>query len=270
MRPTGTFGSAIVFKVELNHLGLINMNYVFGAVAGLALIASTAAQAAIVTSSTGASSFPTGGTIGAYPGGTTLVTFDAAVSSGPNTPFETQGFLFSTAGGTGGGIRTGTTVNEYAQPVGSTGNYFTVGFQQPYPNAATVTNGTDYTNFSLLWGSIDSYNEISFFNDGVQVGGTFTGSNFAQPVANGDQASDGTNRYVFFSFNGGDRFDTVVFRSTQAAFEMDNLAFGGAVPGAEAPVPEASTWAMMLLGFLGLGFLSYRRKSRPLLRFARA
>jgi hypothetical protein len=30
-------------------------------------------------------------------------------------------------------------------------------------------------------------------------------------------------------------------------------------------VPESSTWAMMLLGFLGLGFLSYRRKNRPAL-----
>jgi hypothetical protein len=28
-----------------------------------------------------------------------------------------------------------------------------------------------------------------------------------------------------------------------------------------APVPEASTWAMMLLGFAGVGFLAYRRKS---------
>jgi hypothetical protein len=26
-----------------------------------------------------------------------------------------------------------------------------------------------------------------------------------------------------------------------------------------APVPESSTWAMMLLGFAGLGFAGYRR-----------
>ena len=29
-----------------------------------------------------------------------------------------------------------------------------------------------------------------------------------------------------------------------------------------AAVPEASTWAMMLLGFLGLGFLGYRKSSK--------
>jgi hypothetical protein len=28
-------------------------------------------------------------------------------------------------------------------------------------------------------------------------------------------------------------------------------------------VPEPSTWAMMMLGFAGLGFMAYRRKSKP-------
>jgi hypothetical protein len=30
-----------------------------------------------------------------------------------------------------------------------------------------------------------------------------------------------------------------------------------------APVPELSTWAMMILGFAGVGFMAYRRKSMP-------
>jgi hypothetical protein len=34
--------------------------------------------------------------------------------------------------------------------------------------------------------------------------------------------------------------------------------------GAVAPVPEPSTWAMMILGFLGLGFLAYRRSGSTL------
>jgi PEP-CTERM motif len=33
-------------------------------------------------------------------------------------------------------------------------------------------------------------------------------------------------------------------------------------PSAVAAVPEASTWAMMLLGFAGVGFMGYRRKSK--------
>jgi hypothetical protein len=33
-------------------------------------------------------------------------------------------------------------------------------------------------------------------------------------------------------------------------------------------VPEPSTWAMMLLGFAGVGFMAYRRKAKPALMFA--
>jgi hypothetical protein len=39
------------------------------------------------------------------------------------------------------------------------------------------------------------------------------------------------------------------------------------VYGVITAVPEASTWAMMILGFMGVGFLAYRRKgTRPALR----
>ncbi len=41
-------------------------------------------------------------------------------------------------------------------------------------------------------------------------------------------------------------------------FSSANMAFSSAVP-------EPSTWAMLLLGFAGIGFLTYRRKSKPAL-----
>jgi len=37
-----------------------------------------------------------------------------------------------------------------------------------------------------------------------------------------------------------------------------------------AGVPETSTWAMMLLGSVGVGFVAYRRKAKPALIFAYA
>jgi PEP-CTERM motif len=43
-----------------------------------------------------------------------------------------------------------------------------------------------------------------------------------------------------------------------AGFGFD-LAVGGAVP-------EPSTWAMMLVGFAGLGFVGYRRRAAAILR----
>jgi hypothetical protein len=46
----------------------------------------------------------------------------------------------------------------------------------------------------------------------------------------------------------------------------------GSVPVPDGPptsaVPEPSTWAMMLLGFAGLGFMAYRRNSKPALMAA--
>ena len=64
--------------------------------------------------------------------------------------------------------------------------------------------------------------------------------------------------------------------STGALFAADllNVATGntGAVaggPGTIIPqVPEPSTWAMMILGFAGIGFMAYRRKNKGALRLA--
>jgi hypothetical protein len=45
-----------------------------------------------------------------------------------------------------------------------------------------------------------------------------------------------------------------------AASAIDNLSVSS--------IPEPSTWAMMILGFVGVGFMAYRRKAKPALRFA--
>jgi hypothetical protein len=39
-------------------------------------------------------------------------------------------------------------------------------------------------------------------------------------------------------------------------------------PSNTGAVPESSTWAMMILGFAGIGFMAYRRKSKPALMAA--
>jgi hypothetical protein len=43
--------------------------------------------------------------------------------------------------------------------------------------------------------------------------------------------------------------------------QIANVAVAGSVP-------EPSTWAMMILGFAGIGFMAYRRKSKPALMAA--
>ena len=54
-------------------------------------------------------------------------------------------------------------------------------------------------------------------------------------------------------------------------FAADLLGPDGNSTGAVASVaavPEASTWAMMILGFMGVGFMAYRRRGQPSLRLA--
>ena len=55
-----------------------------------------------------------------------------------------------------------------------------------------------------------------------------------------------------------------------AARSALNETFGGQVFVATAVsgIPEPSTWAMMILGFAGVGFMAYRRKSKPALMAA--
>ena len=57
--------------------------------------------------------------------------------------------------------------------------------------------------------------------------------------------------------------------SSESSFSADYLTRslndqGGSV----GAVPEPSTWAMMILGFAGVGFMAYRRKSKPALMAA--
>jgi PEP-CTERM motif len=49
---------------------------------------------------------------------------------------------------------------------------------------------------------------------------------------------------------------------TQLTFTADGNFTGTMTPLTTA-VPEPSTWAMMILGFAGIGFMAYRRKSKP-------
>ena len=53
-----------------------------------------------------------------------------------------------------------------------------------------------------------------------------------------------------------------------AANGTQGQATGTPVPLLTTAVPEPSTWAMMLLGFCGVGFMAYRRKSMAAIRLA--
>ena len=68
-----------------------------------------------------------------------------------------------------------------------------------------------------------------------------------------------------FAFNGC-QIDELTLVSSTGFKEIKHLqvsALDGVVINPTGSVPEPSTWAMMILGFAGIGFVAYRRKSKP-------
>jgi hypothetical protein len=173
-------------------------------------------------------------------------------SGGLEVTFDTSGLLNTSPTGVlpgstgsfsgGGTVRNGTTTG-YAAPAGDVTNYLAIqAGQQEFISFGTTVQYF----FGFLLGSADTYNTFVFKLGGTTEG-SFTGAQLLSP-GNGDQFSPLTNGYV--NFTGA--FDTVILGTGDTnALEIDNIS---------SAVPEASTWAMMIFGFLGVGFLAYRRK----------
>jgi hypothetical protein len=66
---------------------------------------------------------------------------------------------------------------------------------------------------------------------------------------------------IFDTYNGNS-----IFFSSDLVISNGNTGNAGAT--LTAAVPEPSTWAMLILGFSGIGFMAYRRKSKPALLLA--
>jgi len=65
-----------------------------------------------------------------------------------------------------------------------------------------------------------------------------------------------------YSFQSGD-FNNGIF-----VFDGEQLNLSSTTVTLAAAAPEPSTWAMMILGFAGVGFLAYRRKNKMALNAA--
>lgn len=136
----------------------------------------------------------------------------------------------------------------YAKPAGLSADdwFLTV----PYDNAGgTATFGLGFSAdyFGLLWGSIDSYNTITFFSAGSAVA-SFSGGDAPIVPADGNQA---TSFFVEFLFEDGLSFDAVELDSTRRAFETANHAVRA--------VPAPGALALLGTGLLGLALVRRRR-----------
>jgi hypothetical protein len=118
----------------------------------------------------------------------------------------------------------------------------------------TPENGTAFNLFSLRGALNGNQNENIFVTVTDQTDQLFT----FLITSNGDFPAVGIEAVP----GSGETIKKIVVTG-QGFDDIKQIGFGFA-----SPVPEASTWAMMLLGFMGVGFMAYRRRGRPSFRFA--
>jgi hypothetical protein len=118
-----------------------------------------------------------------------------------------------------------------------------------------VVFGSARTSISIYWGSIDGDQGGNNNLNTLTLGSfTLTGADLVAlgvgATGTGDQFSSAGNELV--TITGLPAFTTATFSSTRNAFEF---SIGSAVP-------EPTTWAMMMLGFAGLGYAAFRRNTK--------
>lgn len=135
-------------------------------------------------------------------------------------------------------------------PQGSSGSFWSI---DPSTSSGLISFSKDIASLSFLWGSPDSYNAFSYTTNL----GTYSVTPFASGGNNGD------TRFLTLTAGEGEVIKSLSFGTTGYAFEVDSLRY-------IAAVPEPGTWAMMALGFAGIGgaLRSQRRRRSPKVAFA--
>ncbi len=97
----------------------------------------------------------------------------------------------------------------------------------------------------------------------VSVTGS-TAQDYSYPLVGNKVNMNYSIESYIFTWGGGDA--TLTFASLNAP---SNNPYGPVIGDVSiSAIPEPATWAMMILGFLGMGFVAYRRRSGAELRVA--
>ena len=154
-------------------------------------------------------------------------------------------------------------------------------------NSGTFTQTTNASNFAGIGGSINNFGTITLPPSAYDYGtdafdllisftsppGTSAGSFTANLL--GSLTSDGVGGLQITFLNPTQYLTDGVGGTYE--LHVNNLAFSGSLPAGQASftqdingyiiaaVPEPATWAMMLLGFGGIGFAMRRQRSKQVL-----
>ncbi len=162
----------------------------------------------------------------------------------------------SSAGGLG--VRKGSVDNVAAAPAGDDtcyGHTPAEGGETPaeveidYTAFLAAQGDVGITYIGFYWGSIDEYNDFSFYSGDTLIE-TISGDTLTTAANAGNQTDPATNRYVNIDFAFADAFDRVIISSEGIAGEFDNIVIGLA----NRPVPAPAGLAFLGLGLLGLSF----------------
>lgn len=124
-----------------------------------------------------------------------------------------------------------------------------------YPQFA----GAKIDYIGLYYGSIDSYNDLHFFDGNTEIA-SVTGSDIlGETGPNGSWTQAGANVYVNVDFEPNEAFTAFEFRTDGIAFEMDNIVIGLNTRPDRIPEPMS-----ILLFALGLFLLMRVSKRTPI------
>ena len=122
--------------------------------------------------------------------------------------------------------------------------------------SVTLSFTMDQKYLGLLWGSVDSYNTLTF----EEVSGSTTtvvGAVTGDMVINMNGGDQGVNGTAYVNINSDTAFNTVVASSTTNAFEFDNVAYN---QSNVVLTPEPSTFVVAAVEALGMIGYGWRRK----------